>query len=75
MDVLYFILRYTPFWAVPLMLICLQYGYIYWLKSIRKVSMAFAVLGASSGGATLGGRAGIQFCVRSALKSARPLPR
>lgn len=38
MDILNFILRYTPFWAVPLMFICTQFGYTYWLKSIRRVT-------------------------------------
>ncbi len=46
MDVLYWILKYTPFWAVPLMMICLQYAYIYWLKVVRRVSMLFASVAA-----------------------------
>lgn len=41
MDMLHFILRYTPFWAVPLIMICGEFGYIYWLKSIKGVAKAF----------------------------------
>jgi len=42
MDVFYFILRYTPFWAVPLGLIGFEFAYVYWLKSYKKMSLANA---------------------------------
>lgn len=41
MDIFHFILKYTPFWAIPLIMICLEFAYIYWLKSIREVAKAF----------------------------------
>ncbi len=45
MDILVFILTYIPFWATPLLMISAQYAYIYWLKSIRKISFSFIGLG------------------------------
>ncbi len=41
MDIFHFILKYTPFWAIPLMMICGEFGYIYWLKSIKPVAKMF----------------------------------
>ena len=38
MDILFFILRYTPFWAIPTILIFAQFAYIFWLKSIRSAA-------------------------------------
>jgi hypothetical protein len=35
LDVVYFLLRYVPFWAIPLIIIFLQLAYLYWLKGIR----------------------------------------
>lgn len=45
MEVVYFIIRYTPFWAVPLLMISLEFAYIYWLKSLRKMALSFILLG------------------------------
>lgn len=41
MDIFHFILKYTPFWAIPLMMICGEFGYVYWLKSIKDVAKTF----------------------------------
>lgn len=41
-DAIYFIVRYIPFWSIPLLLICAQFAYIYWLKEVMWVA---AVLG------------------------------
>ncbi len=41
MDIFIFILKYTPFWAIPLLMICLEFAYIYWLKSIKGVAKSF----------------------------------
>tara|TARA_Y100000296_G_C5037528_1_gene188076 strand:+ start:32 stop:271 length:240 start_codon:yes stop_codon:yes gene_type:complete len=40
-DILFFIFRYIPFWTIPLGMICLQFGYIYWIKEIRWISYTF----------------------------------
>lgn len=42
MDAIYFFLRYIPFWAVPMMIICAEFAYVFWLKSHTKVSISFA---------------------------------
>ena len=44
MDIIYFILRYIPFWAVPLAFIGGEFAYVFWLKSYKQVSMMFASL-------------------------------
>lgn len=41
MDIFHFILKYTPFWSIPLIMICMEFAYIYWLKSIKEVAKAF----------------------------------
>ncbi len=38
LDSLYFIFRYIPFWTIPVMMICVQFGVIYWVKQVRWVS-------------------------------------
>ena len=37
MDLFYFMLRYIPFWAVPVFMITAEFGYIFWLKSYRRL--------------------------------------
>jgi len=41
-DWIYFIVRYIPFWSVPLFLISAQFGHIYWLKEVRWITIIFA---------------------------------
>lgn len=43
MDLILFVLKYTPFWAIPFALICGQFAYIYWLKSIRTISYLLVI--------------------------------
>jgi dolichyl-phosphate-mannose--protein O-mannosyl transferase len=38
LDTLYFLFRYIPFWAIPLLMISMQFGYIYWIKEVREAS-------------------------------------
>ena len=40
-DPIYFIVRYIPFWAVPLLLIAAQFAYIYWLKEVKLIALGF----------------------------------
>lgn len=44
MDAIFFLLRYTPWWAIPIILICTQFAYIYWLKDLWLYSYAFVSL-------------------------------
>lgn len=38
LDVVLFILKYIPFWAVPLGLMSAHFAYLYWLKDYREVA-------------------------------------
>ena len=42
MSVILFLLKHTPFWTVPVMLICGQFAYLYWLKEVRHISYMLA---------------------------------
>jgi hypothetical protein len=44
MDYFYFLIRHTPFWAIPLLYICLQFGYLYWSKEYRRAAFCFLAL-------------------------------
>jgi hypothetical protein len=43
-DTLHFIMRYTPFWAIPLGLVGFQFGRIYREKEFRKTGLCFYLL-------------------------------
>lgn len=50
---IYFLLRHTPFWAVPLMVMGGEFAYLFWLKkkkrsAIASLLIAFIGLGAVS---------------------------
>ncbi|GEM_PF-1789932 len=44
MEVAIFLLRYVPFWAVPLAMISFEFAYVFWLKSMKRVSALFFVI-------------------------------
>lgn len=37
-DVFLFIVKYTPFWAVPIALINANFAYVYWLKDFKGIA-------------------------------------
>ena len=37
MEAIYFALRYTPWWAVPTLMISGRFAYVWWLKESRMV--------------------------------------
>ncbi|OFZ48380.1 MAG: hypothetical protein A2381_09135 [Bdellovibrionales bacterium RIFOXYB1_FULL_37_110] len=41
LEIILFIFRYIPFWTIPIMIIALEFTYIYWLKSYARVSYFF----------------------------------
>lgn len=43
-DVLFFVLKYTPWWSIPIMVMSLQFAYVYWLKDYRPVSVGLVFL-------------------------------
>ena len=47
-EIIHFALKYTPFWAIPLLMICIQFAYIYWSKKYRFTSKSFITIGVLS---------------------------
>ena len=45
MSHLFFLLRYAPFWAIPLLIIFMELTYIYWIRKRKKLSCFFMILG------------------------------
>jgi hypothetical protein len=37
-DTFLFIVKYTPFWAVPIGIIHANFAYVYWLKDYRDIA-------------------------------------
>jgi hypothetical protein len=48
MDLLYFIVKYTPFWSIPMIIISVSTCYLLWIKDVRKLIPVFVVAGAVS---------------------------
>ncbi|MCR9203728.1 MAG: hypothetical protein NXH75_04060 [Halobacteriovoraceae bacterium] len=38
LDALFFLFRYIPFWTIPIIMICAQFGYVYWVKEVRNIA-------------------------------------
>ncbi|MFY7993995.1 MAG: hypothetical protein ACOVP4_11925 [Bacteriovoracaceae bacterium] len=43
MTELYFIIRHTPFWATPIMILGAEFGYLFWLKK-KKATVTLCML-------------------------------
>lgn len=43
MDIFYFMIRHTPFWAVPMVMICAQFARTYWTREFRRTGASFAL--------------------------------
>jgi len=48
MNDLYFIIRHTPFWAIPIMVLAGEFGYMFWLKKKKKTATFCLMLAAIS---------------------------
>lgn len=33
---IYFLARHTPFWAIPILVLAAEFGYMFWLKKKKK---------------------------------------
>jgi len=44
MDMIYYFLRYTPWWAVPVIMISGRYAYIWWIRENRIIVLGCAGL-------------------------------
>jgi hypothetical protein len=38
MQEIYFLARHTPFWAIPLMVLGLEFAYLFWLRKKKKIA-------------------------------------
>ena len=45
MDIVFFAIRYTPFWAIPVIFISAYFAYTYWIKDIRIIAAGFGFIG------------------------------
>jgi hypothetical protein len=43
MSELYFLIRHTPFWAIPLLFVAAEFGYIFWLRK-KKTNVKICIL-------------------------------
>lgn len=43
MDTIYFLVRYTPFWSIPMIMIALEFTYLYWIRKKKKKMFGFLV--------------------------------
>lgn len=43
LDIFLFILKYIPFWAVPMALTSAHFAYLYWLKDYREIAYVWGV--------------------------------
>jgi len=43
MDIVFFIVKYIPFWSVPALIIAGYFSYLYWVKDIREIALVFGV--------------------------------
>lgn len=44
LDIFLFILKYIPFWAVPMGLMSANFAYLYWLKDFREIAYGWGVV-------------------------------
>lgn len=44
LDFLFFMIRHTPFWSIPIIFIFGQFGYIYWLKGLIPAFFLFMII-------------------------------
>jgi hypothetical protein len=53
MSEILFLARHTPFWAIPLLVLGAEFGYMFWLKKKKWSAffcLLFALVGASAAG-------------------------
>ena len=46
MDVLFFAVKYIPFWAIPSMFISFPFAYLFWIKDIARLQYICVLIGA-----------------------------
>jgi hypothetical protein len=43
-DISLFIIKYIPFWAVPMGIMSANFAYLYWLKDYREIAYVWGAL-------------------------------
>ncbi len=43
MDEIYFLIRYTPFWSIPVFIISAEFTYLLWLRKKKKWVLMFSI--------------------------------
>jgi uncharacterized membrane protein YdjX (TVP38/TMEM64 family) len=46
MSEIYFLTRHTPFWAIPLLVLSAEFGYMFWLKKKKRTAVMCLMLAA-----------------------------
>lgn len=44
METFLFFIRHTPFWAIPLLLISAEFGYLFWIRKKKNLVFVCATL-------------------------------
>ena len=44
MEMIYFLVRFTPFWSIPAFLIGGEFTYLYWVRKKKKKMMGFGIV-------------------------------
>jgi hypothetical protein len=39
MSELYFLIRHTPFWAIPVLVLSGEFGYLFWLRKKKRAAV------------------------------------
>ncbi len=39
MTEIYFLIRHTPFWAIPMIILGAEFGYLFWLRKKKRSAM------------------------------------
>ena len=53
MDIVYFLIRFTPFWSIPGFLIGGEYAYLFWVRKKKRRMVAFLIFALCCGAMTV----------------------
>ncbi len=45
MEALIILIRHIPFWAIPILLICGEFSYVYWVRDKREIAKILIGIG------------------------------
>jgi hypothetical protein len=44
MHEIYFLARHTPFWAIPIAILSVEFGYLFWLRKKKRAAFIYFML-------------------------------